>query len=339
MVRVGSSGSTAVIDQRIAGTLHAHTFEEVFLPPALEHAVGDLDVAQVPSAGHHLRLMAVVAQAGDLPQAQLAVEAAHRLVMEKIVHLAPVELGATPGEPRLVDATTPAFAIGQNVEAVADHFSLSFSLPGVADSLDILPFRPSFIERPRQVVVFELPLEARPDELVAVTLPVGLQDIVVLHHLKQHRQRVHPPVLLRTVYPTHLNGGVVDHVGLANSVLNAVGRGQWIETLMAAATPRSSPRVKYNLNASGAGVEMSTGDTMPSHRSCSERRRGARVLAVIVATGSILIVALNLNTEVSQACGQIHSAQVQFPADEPSWPPSFQAICLCSAYLSYFHQD
>jgi hypothetical protein len=34
---------------------------------AIVNSVGDLDVAQVPSAGDHLRLMAVVAQARDLP--------------------------------------------------------------------------------------------------------------------------------------------------------------------------------------------------------------------------------------------------------------------------------
>ena len=37
------------------------------LSPALEHAVGDFDVAQVPSTGDHLRLMAAVAQARHLP--------------------------------------------------------------------------------------------------------------------------------------------------------------------------------------------------------------------------------------------------------------------------------
>ena len=41
--------------------------EEVLLSPALEHAVGDFDVAQVPSTGDHLRLMAAVAQARHLP--------------------------------------------------------------------------------------------------------------------------------------------------------------------------------------------------------------------------------------------------------------------------------
>src|SRR5882757_631800 len=56
-----------VIDERIEQELFSHVLEEVLLSPALEHAVGDLDVAQVPSTRDHLRLMAVVAQARDLP--------------------------------------------------------------------------------------------------------------------------------------------------------------------------------------------------------------------------------------------------------------------------------
>ena len=55
-----------VIDERIEQELFSHVLEEVLLSPALEHAVGDLDVAQVPSTRDHLRLMAVVAQARDL---------------------------------------------------------------------------------------------------------------------------------------------------------------------------------------------------------------------------------------------------------------------------------
>ena len=53
--------------ERIQKELFSHVLEEVLLSPALEHAVGDLDVAQVPSTGDYLRLMAVVAQACDLP--------------------------------------------------------------------------------------------------------------------------------------------------------------------------------------------------------------------------------------------------------------------------------
>src|SRR6516225_8618399 len=39
-----------VIDERIEQELFAHVLEEVLLSPALEHAIGDLDVAQVLSA-------------------------------------------------------------------------------------------------------------------------------------------------------------------------------------------------------------------------------------------------------------------------------------------------
>src|SRR5271165_5785649 len=56
-----------VIDECIKQELFPHVLEEVLLSPALENAVGDLDVAQVPSTGDYLRLMAVVAQARDLP--------------------------------------------------------------------------------------------------------------------------------------------------------------------------------------------------------------------------------------------------------------------------------
>ena len=42
-----------IIDERIEQELFAHVLEEVLLSPALEHAVGDFDVAQVPSTGDH----------------------------------------------------------------------------------------------------------------------------------------------------------------------------------------------------------------------------------------------------------------------------------------------
>jgi len=56
-----------VVDERIEQELFSHVLEEVLLSPALEHSVGDLDVAQVPSTRDHLRLVAIVAQACDLP--------------------------------------------------------------------------------------------------------------------------------------------------------------------------------------------------------------------------------------------------------------------------------
>src|SRR5262249_62111805 len=65
--------------------------------------------------------MAAVAQARDLPQAQPALEEAHGLIVQKIVHQSPVELGTAANEASLIDATTPALAVGQNIEAILDH--------------------------------------------------------------------------------------------------------------------------------------------------------------------------------------------------------------------------
>jgi len=95
--------------------------KKVLLSPALEHAVGNLDVAQVRLAGDHLRLMAVVAQARNLPQAQLTFEQADGLIVQKIVNPAPVALSTTPDEAPLIDATAATLATGQHVEAILDH--------------------------------------------------------------------------------------------------------------------------------------------------------------------------------------------------------------------------
>jgi hypothetical protein len=84
------------IDERIEQELFSHVLEEVHLSPAFEQAVGDLDVAQVPATGDDLRLMTVVAQACDLPQAQPTLEEAHGLIVQEIIHPAPIsEQGRT----------------------------------------------------------------------------------------------------------------------------------------------------------------------------------------------------------------------------------------------------
>src|SRR5215469_3691528 len=126
MLRVGDGAGRVfwldlVIDERIEQELFSHVLEEVLLSPALEHAVGDLDLAEIPSTRDHLCLVTVVAQARDLPQAQLAFEEPHRLIVQQIIHPAPVEFGATSDEPSLVDTSTPTFAIGEHVEPVVDH--------------------------------------------------------------------------------------------------------------------------------------------------------------------------------------------------------------------------
>src|ERR1035438_8312137 len=94
-----------IVHERIEQELFAHVLEEVLLSPAIEHAVGHLDVTQIRSIRDHLGLMAVVAQACDLPQAQLALEEADRLVMQVVAHPAPIELGAAVDEAPLVDET------------------------------------------------------------------------------------------------------------------------------------------------------------------------------------------------------------------------------------------
>src|SRR5262245_48616875 len=43
-----------VVDERVEQELFSHVLEEVLLPPALEHAVRNLDVTQVPTAGDHI---------------------------------------------------------------------------------------------------------------------------------------------------------------------------------------------------------------------------------------------------------------------------------------------
>jgi hypothetical protein len=53
-----------VVDERVKQELFSHVLEEVLLSPTLEHSISDLDVAQVPSAGDHVRLMAAVATSG-----------------------------------------------------------------------------------------------------------------------------------------------------------------------------------------------------------------------------------------------------------------------------------
>ena len=76
--------------------------------------------------------MAVLAQARDLPQAQLPFEKAHRLIMQIIAHPAPVELGAAMYEALLIDPTALAFAIGQDIEAVLDHAAEQLRTPPAA---------------------------------------------------------------------------------------------------------------------------------------------------------------------------------------------------------------
>lgn len=73
----------AIVHQGIEEELFAPVFELVFFSPSLEHAVGELYVGQISAARNDLGLIAgAFAQARDLPQAQLAVQEARRLIMQ-----------------------------------------------------------------------------------------------------------------------------------------------------------------------------------------------------------------------------------------------------------------
>src|SRR5205807_1666209 len=79
---MGIVGFHLVIDQHIDGVLLPCVFEEIFLSPALEHAIGHVDGGQIPAAGEGRRLMPVRAEPGDLTEAQLPLQEANRLVVE-----------------------------------------------------------------------------------------------------------------------------------------------------------------------------------------------------------------------------------------------------------------
>lgn len=66
--------------QGVQSKLLPEILEEVLLSPAFDHAVSDEDGGQVSSGGEDGRAMAVVHQAGDLAQAQFALEQAHLLI-------------------------------------------------------------------------------------------------------------------------------------------------------------------------------------------------------------------------------------------------------------------
>jgi hypothetical protein len=73
-----------VFDQRIQGVFLAQVFEKVLLSPAIEHPIGHLGGGQIPPGGEDGRLMAIVHEAGDLPQSQFALEQPHLLVGQNI---------------------------------------------------------------------------------------------------------------------------------------------------------------------------------------------------------------------------------------------------------------
>src|SRR3990172_5073412 len=99
-----------VVGERVEQEFLAQVLEEVLLPPALEHAVGDLDVGEVPPTGDHLGLVPVLAQARDLPETQRALEEADGLVVQAVLDRAAVHRGVAQDEAMRTDAAGLALA-------------------------------------------------------------------------------------------------------------------------------------------------------------------------------------------------------------------------------------
>lgn len=112
----GVVGLHLIVNEGVKQVLLTQVLEEVLLAPALEHAVGDFYVAQIPPAGDDRGLVAVVAQTGHLSQPQGAFEKAHRLVMQTVLDFAPFDASGAEDEPMCSDAASLALAVGQDVE-------------------------------------------------------------------------------------------------------------------------------------------------------------------------------------------------------------------------------
>src|SRR5207253_10220079 len=90
-----------------------HILEEVFLSPTLEHAIGQNYSPQVPATRDDRRLVPARGQASDLAEAQLSFEEAHGLLVEKVAHAPPVQLGFVLGEASFRNPPSAPLAIGQ----------------------------------------------------------------------------------------------------------------------------------------------------------------------------------------------------------------------------------
>src|SRR3990167_4671662 len=67
----GIGGLDVVLDEGVEGVLLAEVLEEVLLPPAIEHAGGDLDWGEVAARGDDRGLvLAIVGETGDLAQGE-----------------------------------------------------------------------------------------------------------------------------------------------------------------------------------------------------------------------------------------------------------------------------
>ncbi len=130
---VGVVGFDGVVGQGVQGEFLVQVLEEVLLPPALEHSPSHLDGRQVAPGGDDRGLvLAVVREARDLPQPELAAEEQDALVGQPVGHLAAVEHCRVILEARAGHVAEAPLAVGQDVEAVVDHLLEQFGAPAAA---------------------------------------------------------------------------------------------------------------------------------------------------------------------------------------------------------------
>jgi len=129
---VASSGSTAVVDERVEGELLAQVLEEVLLAPPLEHPEGHLGAGQVAARGDDGRLMPLAREAGDLSKAQLAAEETDALVGEFVRDALAVEDGGLGREAASREAVEAALAVGEEVESRGDEITEELGAPAAA---------------------------------------------------------------------------------------------------------------------------------------------------------------------------------------------------------------
>jgi hypothetical protein len=99
---------------------------------ALEHAEGDFDVFEVVARGDDGRLMAILRQARDLSQTQLAAEQPDLLVGEHVAPVDAIDAGGALVKAALGHATRAPLAIGQDVEALRDDLLEEARAPATA---------------------------------------------------------------------------------------------------------------------------------------------------------------------------------------------------------------
>jgi len=106
---------------RARATCVALKVEEVFLPPALEHAIGDLNRGQIATRGEDRCLVAVFRQPRDLAKPQRPLQEADTLICECRDNLAAIERDPMLAKEALPHGGETPFAVGENVEAVCDQ--------------------------------------------------------------------------------------------------------------------------------------------------------------------------------------------------------------------------